>query len=356
MFIRGDSHIQVVRPLHARHPFLEASREAVEAADVDLAVVVQESGAPVDRGVERVERALVAGTVAPEGRWSTRAELLSYPVARVLVSLLDLPGAIEKYARSEAALAYDRFTDDFEADGSLKSAGESPLALEPLLSDFELQGDVRATGDGEFEVSVGAYLALASSMDGSGWRLATRPLADGRVTVDRRELYELLREAVRRRVADGLPLSVPDPVAEALSVEVAELGDSLTAVARTRDVDAVVPEKFPPCVQALAERADDGEAGATGRFALLSFLASTGADLDRVASHVGVSDLDAAEDLRYQYERLSGDGGQFAPPSCATMKANGDCIDPDELCATIEHPLAYYEKRLSGDAGPAVED
>ena len=99
-----------MQSLHARYPFLEASREAVEEAGVDLAAIVREGGAPVDRGLERVRRALVAGTVAPESRWNTRAELLSYPVARVLVSLLDVPGAVEKYARAEAALAYERFT------------------------------------------------------------------------------------------------------------------------------------------------------------------------------------------------------------------------------------------------------
>lgn len=339
-----------MQPLHARYPFLGVSREAVEAADVDLAAVVRDGGAPVDRGVERVERALVAGTVAPEGHWATRAELLSYPVARVLVSLLDVRGAVEKYARAEAALAYDRFTDDFEEDAQLKSAGEGSLTLESTLADFDLSGDVRPTGDGRFSVAVSAYLRLSASL-GDDWRLATRALHDGHVTVTRRELYDLLREAVRRRVADGLPLSVPEPVAAALTEEVETLRDSLEPVERTRDVDAFAPTAFPPCVQALAEQGREGELGDTGRFALLSFVASTGAPFEQLAALLGISDLDDAETLRYQYERLAGDGAQFAPPSCATMQANGDCHDPDELCASIGHPLAYYEEQLADVAG-----
>ena len=338
-----------MQSLHARYPFLGVSREAVEAADVDLAAVVRDGGAPVDRGVERVERALVAGTVAPEGRWGTRAELLSYPVARVLVSLLDVRGAVEKYARAEATLAYERFTDDFEADAQLKSASEGSLTLESMLADFDLAGDVQPTGDGRFAVAVGAYLRLAASL-GDDWRLATRALHDGQVTVTRRELYDLLREAVRRRVADGLPLSVPDPIAEALADEVETLRDSLSAVERTRDVDTFAPTAFPPCMQTLAEQGREGELGETGRFALLSFVASTGAPFEQLAALLGVRDLDAADQLRYQYERLAGDGAQFAPPSCATMQANGDCHDPDDLCADIGHPLAYYEKRLTDEA------
>ncbi|WP_255151629.1 DNA primase large subunit PriL [Halorarius halobius] len=337
-----------MQSLHARYPFLGASRDAVEQADVDLAAVVREGGAPVDRGVERVERALVAGSVAPQTRWGTRAELLSYPVARVLVSLLDVPGAVEKYARAEATQAYERFTDDFDEDAQLKSTAEDTLGLDALLADFDLAGDVEPTGDGRFSVAVGAYLRLAAPL-GDDWRLATRALHDGRVDVRRRELYDLLREAVRRRVADGLPLSVPEPIAGALSGEVERLRESLSAVESTRDVDTFAPESFPPCVQALAERGRNGELGDTGRFALLSFLASTGAPFEQVAALLGVRDLDAADDLRYQYERLAGDGAQFAPPSCETMQANDDCHDPDDLCASIGHPLAYYEKRLAGD-------
>jgi DNA primase large subunit len=338
-----------MQQLHARYPFLSVSREAVEAADVDLAAVVRDGGAPVDRGVERVERALVAGTVAPEGHWSTRAELLSYPVARVLVSLVDVRGAVEKYARAEAALAYDRFTADFDEDAQLKSSGEGTLTLESMLADFGLASDARPTGDGRFSIAVGAYLQLSASL-GDDWRLATRALTDGQVTVTRRELYDLLREAVRRRVADGLPLSVPEPIATALNDEVETLREALSPVERTRDVDTFAPTEFPPCMQALAERGREGELDDTGRFALLSFVASTGAPFEQLAALLGVRDLDAADQLRYQYERLAGEGAQFAPPSCATMQANGDCHDPDDLCASIGHPLAYYERRLTGEA------
>jgi DNA primase large subunit len=334
-----------MQSLHARYPFLEASREAVEEAGVDLAAIVREGGAPVDRGLERVRRALVAGTVAPESRWNTRAELLSYPVARVLVSLLDVPGAVEKYARAEAALAYERFTDDFTEEAQLKST-EERLSLRALLADFDLRGAVAPVGDGRFEVAVGAYLRLARPLEGDEWRLAARELADGRVPVERRELYELLREAVRRRVADGLPLSVPEAVAAALDEEVGELRSALSAVDRP-DVEGVTPAQFPPCMTALADRASDGDAGRTGRFALLSFLGSVGADADQVADIVGVSDPESADRLRYQFERLA---GGLTPPSCATMKENGDCIDPDALCETIDHPLAYYDERLHGDA------
>ena len=207
--------------LHARYPFLGASREAVEAADIDLAALVAAGGPAVERGRERVRRALLEGTTDSEEprAYSDRAELLSYPVARVLVSLLDVPGAVEKYAAAEAATARERFVEDFEADIELRSAGDDRLDLRRLLADFGLAGGVEAAGEGRFDVSVTTYLRLAASLDGDEWRLAARPLADGSVPAVRPELYTMLREAVRRRVAEGLPLSVPEAVADPLETE-----------------------------------------------------------------------------------------------------------------------------------------
>lgn len=348
-----------MQPLHGRYPFLAASRDAVEAADVDLAAVVHEGGAPVERGVERVRRALVDGTVTSDGRPGTRAELLSYPVARVLVSLVDVPGAVEKYARAEAALAYERFTADFNADTNLKSSDRERLSLDRLLADFDLADVVTPTGDGRFEVGVGAYLRLSADLEADEWRLASRILTDGRVAISRAALYILLREAVRRRVADDLPLSVPDPVADALSAEVDALHDALAAVDRPQ-VRGLHPEAFPPCIEALVWAARDGELNATGRFALTSFFAAADVSYPEVAA-LTRTDPDVDTSLSRTFERVNGEeAAAFPPPSCTTMQATGDCSDPDELCNEIEHPLGYYATRLAeqngGDATDANAD
>jgi DNA primase large subunit len=339
-----------VQRLHARYPFLSAAREAVEAADVDLVALVQEGGPAVERGVERVRRALLEGTAESEGRTEPRTELLSYPVARVLVSLVDAPGATEKYARAEAALAQRRFVADFEEERSLQSGGET-LSLERLLADFDLAGDIRATGDSRFAVAVAAYLRLSSGLDGDDWRLVRRQLHDGIVPVQRGELETLLRAAVRERVADGLPLTVPDPIADALSAEVGRL--------RTAVADADPPRSFvdldvsalPPCADALLDRAREGEElPENSRFALVGFLAA----FEELDAHdiAAIAGFDDPERVRYQLERLRDDRGvAFAPPSCATMQAYGDCVNQDDLCAEIAHPLSYYARRTEdGDA------
>ena len=345
--------------LHARYPFLGASRDAVEAADVDLGALVAAGGPAVERGRERVQRALLEGTTeAEEPRtWSDRAELLSYPVARVLVSLLDVPGAVEKYAAAEAATARERFVDDFEADLELKSTADERLTLEALLADFGLAGRVEPTGDGEFSVAVTAYLQLAAELDGEEWRLAGRPLDGGRVPVARPELYTLLREAVRRRVEEGLPLSVPEAIAEPLDDDLAAIRRSVAELDPPTSFDAVVPGLFPPCMRALLTRARSGEALPDhSRFSLVAFLVSTGLDAEEVTELCDVSG-EPAEAVREQVERLRDESGAVAaPPSCAVMAEYGDCVDKDDLCETIQHPLSYYDERLDRAPDDRVAD
>ncbi|WP_134671039.1 DNA primase large subunit PriL [Halorussus marinus] len=358
-------------PFHADYPFLDASREAVREADVGLAEMIVSASADgrhpaVDRGVQRVERALLDGTVdVPDGERhpGVQAELLSYPVARVLVSLLDAPGAVEKYADAEARTAYERFTDDFAALGEgqrTPTDGKVPRAY--LLREFDLARDVEVADPG-FAVAVPAYLRLAGGFDGDSWRLATREVADGAVTIDESELHDLLREAVRARVADGLPTEVPDEIREGLTEEVAELEDAFSEVDVARDIDVLAPGQFPPCMRSLLDRARaDEELSAHSRFALVAFLASAGADPDEMLALWEVDDPTVATRLRYRAARVGDDAGaQYAPPSCETMAAYGDCpvadeSDPtaDARCETIRHPLAYYEQAL--EAVDDVED
>jgi len=342
---------------HAQFPFTTDAREAVEGADADIVDLATGGDAAVERAVERVEASLTAGTVGDPHR-SARTELLSYPVARVLVSLVDRPALVRRYADAEARTAHERFEHELTGDAGYRSTGGERLTLPQLLAEFDLGGDVRDADesfalDDELRVHVGAYLSLSAGLDEDRWRLATRRLADGLVPVAGRELLVLLREAVRERVADGLPFEeVPEPIATALEPQVERLHDQLGDQRPPGSVEATVPELFPPCMSGLAERALAGEAlSPDASYALIAFLTSAGMSPDQVAAALPV---DAAA---YQAERLGNEaGGGYAPPTCATMQSYGDgeaavgnCVPPDERdarCETVPDPLSYYVAAL----------
>lgn len=343
-----------MEPRHARYPFLAGAREAVREADVDLAGLATAGEGPVlTRAIERVRNAIEAGVVGDQHP-TPRVELLSYPLARVLVSLIDQPGLTRRYTDAEAATAYDRFTADIEDDTELRSVSSPSLTIEALLREFDLGAAIRPLApdrgpDEGFAVDVGPYLRLAGGFDADRWRLVNRAVADGRVPVTRGELYDLLREAVRRRVAEGLPLDVPDEIRDGLTEEVTALKSRLADHDLSRDIDAVVPELFPPCIEALLDRtAGTDPLPEHSRFALVTFLASIGMATEDIVDHVAI---EGGEELVERQVALVSDetGGVYPPPSCRTMQAYGDCVNQDALCDRIGHPLEYYERRLDGD-------
>jgi DNA primase large subunit len=345
-----------MQPLHARYPFLAAAREAVETAAVDLGEVVATDDTVTDRAVERVEHAITDGTVGEPHR-RTRVELLSYPVARVLVSLVDQHVCTRKYAQAEAETAQERFSQEFAATTEFKSTSTERVSLDELLAEFDL-GSAVSDAENGYWVEVGTYLDLAADQRGDQWRLVNRPLADGRVRIASEELHVLLKQAIRHRVEDGLPFQVPEAIATELDDEVERLQEVLSELDLTREIDTVVPELFPPCMQALLDKVQKGEHLAHhSRFAIAAFLTSIGMTTDEIVDLFNVNPGFGEEATRYQVDHIRGDTSptEYSTPACSTMMSYGDCVNKDDLCERISHPMAYYEKKID-DADDDVED
>jgi DNA primase large subunit len=343
--------------LHARYPFLEASRETVATEAVDLATIVEQDRAVVERAAQRVVAALEEGKIG-DGHRDPRVELLSYPVARVLVSLVGERVLVRKYARAEAGAAYERFRTDLEDTVELRSVESTGLDLDDLLAEFDLHDVVEPTADG-YRVDVGTYLLLAADCWGDEWHLVNRALADGRVPVTEVELHTLLREAIRDRIEEGLPFDVPETIATALEEEAAEVREVLADLDLTREIDTVVPDLFPPCMKALLDQIQKGEhLPHHSRFAITAFLTSIGMSTDEIVELYRVNSSFGEEMTRYQTDHIGGETSptEYSPPSCATMQSYGDCVNKDDLCERIPHPMAYYEQRLDDTDDDELED
>ena len=361
--------------LDAKYPFFASAREAVASAGVSLPDLVAADAPAVERARERVERALLEGTVAAESgafpgesAYDVQAELLSYPIARILVSLLDSDPAIEKYAAAEAATAMERVRRDLEADDELRSVSSATVALDDLLAEFDLADAVRpdatapagargvagAGGTGRdpdgYRIDVGPYLRLTSPEWGDSWRLVNRALADGAVRVTRDELLAALEAAVEARVAEGLPfeLAADEGIAEALASRVADLRRLLSERTYAEPPDVVAPALFPPCMTNLIEKAErDVTLSAAESFALMAFLVGIGMTPDEVVAFCADTSLDA-EGIRYQTEFLTDDRGtQYPPPTCETLANYGICHNEDDHMQVAADPLSYYEKQVA---------
>ena len=358
--------------LHAKYPFFEGAREAVAGASASLPVLVADDAPAVERARERVERALLAGTVEPEagafGRGAVdhdaRAELLSYPIARILVSLLDSEPAIDKYATAEAATARERIEADLASDDALASTATPTVDLATVLAEFDLETAVEAepTRRGreptDYWIDVDAYLRLSDPSWGDAWRLVNRPLTDGAVRIDREALLRALETAIEQRVRDGLPFELADD--GTIRTELASRVDEVRRLLRERSyagpVDVVVPALFPPCMQNLIEKAErDVQLSATESFALMAFLVGIGMSPDEVVAFCAETSLDA-EGIRYQTAYLADDRGtQYPPPTCETLAKLGICHNEDDHMRVAPDPLGYYEAAVETADGDLTD-
>lgn len=327
-------------PTLARYPFLDAAKEAVTDSGSSLERILGEEGrsAAVDRAIERIERALSSDTVG-EPRRDDEVELLSYPLARIIVSLVDDRRVTNRYVQAEGRTAAQRFEEDRQR------TQDNNLAIDQqwIFDEFDLE--VREGADG-FALAVVDYLSLVEELSDDRWRLVNRPLDEGWVSLSESEFPRLFEAGVRTRISRDLPLAVPEEIAERLKGPVEEIQSAVGAIRLPEEFSIIDPAAFPPCMVALIEQTEAGETlSPSSRYALASFLTS----LDLAPEELNrVIEEPIAEELTQMANAVGGDEGptQFPPGSCETMVAYGDCVNKDELCARIEHPLEYYEKRL----------
>lgn len=332
--------LRYMDPTLARYPFLEAAREAVTESGSSLEAILGEEGrsAAVDRALERINRALSGETVG-EMRRDNEVELLSYPIARILVSLVDDRRVTNRYVQAEGRTAAERFQDDLQ-----RHRGEDEgMDHAAIFDEFDI--DAQASEDG-FLLDVIDYLSVIGELDDERWGLVNCHLHNGLVPITEQEFPRLLEAAVRLRVGRDLPLVVPEGIAERLGDAVEEITAAIGTIKLPTEFPVVDPAAFPPCMTNLVERTEaEEDLSPSSRYALASFLTSLGLAPEAL-NHV--IEEPVSEDLVAMAEAVGGDEGptQFPPGTCDTMVAYGDCVNKDELCARIDHPLEYYDERL----------
>ena len=329
----------------ARYPFFEEARDEVERQADGFADVV--SDGVLERAEERVSLS-VRSSMTGDITSNARAELFSYPVARAVVSVIDEHPVTRRYAWAESVTAQERFRDDLNSDTSFGSVERARVTFDEIVKEFGMR--VRETSESDvYEMEVGDFLELSSGMSDEEWKLVNRSVEDGWVRVSREDILELAREAVRQRVADDLPLDVPDEVRELVSPAVEGVQRVVDEADITTEIDRVEESEFPPCMKTLLAEVRDGKhLEHHSRFAITSFLTNIGMETDEIIETYKVNPGFGEEVTRYQTDHIRGETGptEYTCPSCATMVTYGDCRNKDDLCETISHPLGYYRKKL----------
>ncbi len=327
----------------AKYPFINDVHEFVKQSGKKTEDLLAESEFAKEvrkRAVQRVLQSLEGEIKRPpirDGDIRAEVELFSYPVARIIVSILNDHYLIRRYSLAEAKTAYS----------NLKA--EDIDFLKKICEEFKIK--VAIDADMLVHVHFTSYLQFTSETREPKWKLINRRMRKGEVPVSRGDLARLLEEAIRRKIQDSLPLEVPGEISRALVNEVNEVSALLLKQKSSFELsrfEAVDFECFPPCITFLFKSARSGRnLPHSARFALTAFLLNIGMAVKEVVEVFRVSPDFDEEKTRYQVEHIAGSTGtKYTSPGCSTMATYGNCIERDRICDFVSHPLGYYRKKL----------
>jgi len=323
----------------ARFPFLRESALFAEenSADIESLISSPNYEDARKRGLERVLSAVSQHEVSYVPllqEYDRLMEILSYPYARMIVSCINDRFLTKRYALAEASRMNELLSED----------RESEVAVAEELN-------VRSTlgADGRMSMHFSDYLRFSHVMKAVEWKLINTELQNGFVHLSSDRFNRLLQNALQERIESELPLKVPDEFRKALKPHVDHVSVVLFETKRQLSPtggEGMNPDYLPPCIKAILASAQNGvNLPHSARFALVSYLNALGLTYEQIIGLFAQSpDFDESKSS-YQIKHITGEerGGEgYTPPECATMKTNGICFDPDNLCAKINHPLSYY--------------
>ncbi|MEM3823319.1 MAG: DNA primase large subunit PriL [Candidatus Bathyarchaeia archaeon] len=328
----------------AKYPFLKESMEYVKKLDLKIEDLANpEFKKILKRAEEKVTEAILYALVSRKLR-DVEIEILSFPVAMMLVAATESPFIKKRYALAEAKQAYN--------DMKLEPR-ERILAIAKNFG-WKLNLNNNVEIPYEFELHFADYLRNTTYLHGKKWQLVNKFLSKGNVYLTKSEIARLLSEEVRKHIEKRLEIKdlpkLPEKMMEIVEkikkLTIKKIGKSeMEGFPRT-----VVQDAFPPCIKALYQSISSGRhLSHIGRFTLTSFLINIGTTPEKVIEIFrNFSDFNEKM-TRYQVEHIAGERGsktRYKPPGCDALKTHGVCINPNELCLKIRHPLAYYKRNL----------
>ncbi len=309
------------------YPFLPEAQKILASRGISIdSLSTSTSGQQyLGKACSRVMYALDGKNLYPEDTSGDNiSDIITYVLARILVSCVKDRMTIQRFVRAEAKRVYTYLS--IEQNRTLKQR---------VFHEFGLSDDAE-------ELTVIQYVEMAANITDPKWRLINREVSDGVVEISPDELEVLLSEKVRSHLGSTLPLAVPNALSRAFQPWVEKI--SVKVQRRTLEEFGTIEESaFPPCIQTLIEVASrGGNIVHAGRFAMVAFLHTIGMPTAQIESIFARSPDYNPDMTEYQVNHIL--TNEYTPQSCLTMKTHGICTHKNALCEKVPHPLSYYQE------------
>ena len=330
---------------YAKYPFTAEASAYIKSRNINPVELSTPELLPIlERAKDRVKQAVFSGKISAE-LTQEDVDILAYPTALMIISSIGDDRSRRRFALAEAKRASQLLR--MEPPDKLLQIGTGSFKWDA----HSLEKDIGGT---HFELAVHFtdYVRNSAKIHDLKWKLVNRVLSQGYVFLPRDDFARLLEEEVQARVLEKtsetnitLPERLEKHISSLRSVVITR-AQALSAEDMPR---AVVTDAIPPCMKNLLNLLQTSKhISHMGRFAMAAFLLRIGtSEEDLLSMFKAFTDFDERI-ARYQVEHIAGKRGsrqKYTPPNCGTMQTHGICVNPDDLCATVRHPLSYYRKK-----------
>jgi DNA primase large subunit len=326
----------------AKYSFLPQAGDFIRAQGITVSdLASSDYDKVVKRAQKRVLDSIKNAKISPIIS-EKEIEIMSFPVALMLVKSTNLDHVMSRYALAEA-IRVEEFLKKERNSKIIEELFNSSLGL-------ELEHNRQNPSLPPFKIPLQEYLRRATQFHKSEWKLVNKIVGNGKVFLIQDDLIRLIREEIRvmimQRLKDvkvsKLPANLQEMVNEIIRAAPPPPQSPYTII-------HVAPENYPPCVRRALDMLDNGEnVPHYGRFLMATYLLSVGKSVDEIVALFPKAPDFKQNVTRYQVEHLAGlKGGRtrYRVPSCKTLQTHQFCFKDPVKCYEITSPLQYPSRK-----------
>ena len=324
----------------AKYPFLDEAGEYIKARDLSLVDISQpDFNQVISRAKKRILQAIRSREVSGEID-KPEIEILSFPIALMLVKATNLEHLVSRYSFAEA-IRVEKHLED-EREDLILQIFRNILKINVILVTSE-------TGFSKlnYKIQIIDYLKRATRFHELQWKLINRNVNDGYVYLKSTELIRLIRQEIENKIRDRLKEMVVPQLPQNLIKTVQELSTISPPPPKLSDRVKISPDRYPPCVKAALDIFKKGQnLPHYGRFLLTAYLVNIGESVDEIMTMYSRSPDFNERITKYQVEHIAGLRGgrvKYTCPSCRTLITHSFCFKTKE-CNEIRNPLQFGRK------------
>ena len=328
----------------AKYPFLDEAGEYVKARDLSLVDMSQpDFNRVIGRAKKRVLQAIRSREVSGE-IGTPEIEILSFPIALMLVKATNLEHLISRYSHAEAIRVENLLKD--EREDLIVEMFRNILKINVILVTSKI-----GFSKLNYKIPIMDYLRRATYFHEIEWKLINRMVDEGYVYLKSHELIRLIRQEIEDKIRDRLKEMVVPQLPQSFIKTIQELSTLSPPPPKLSDRMKITPDKYPPCVKAALDLLKKGEnLPHYGRFLLTTYLVNIGDSVDEIMSLYSRSPDFNERITKYQVEHIAGLRGgrvKYTCPSCRTLITHSFCFKTKE-CNEIRNPLQFGRKMNLG--------